>query len=79
MRRSIAVVLLTLTMLSSATPAWAQDAQDEEAFVVLSGRADVPAGEQVGIWSCFTARQPWTAPSTDRRPPLMHRSPSPAG
>jgi hypothetical protein len=35
-------------MLCFATPAWAQDGQDEDAFVVLSGRADVPEGEQVG-------------------------------
>ena len=35
-------------VLGLATPAWAQDGQDLEAFVVLSGRADVPEGEQVG-------------------------------
>jgi hypothetical protein len=48
MRRWIAVGLFTLMMLGLATPAWAQDGPDEEAFVVLSGRADVPEGEQVG-------------------------------
>jgi cytoskeletal protein CcmA (bactofilin family) len=31
-----------------AAPAWAQAAQTSEAFVVLSGRADVPQGQQVG-------------------------------
>src|SRR5512134_1878376 len=48
MRRPVVVVLLTLMVLGLATPAWAQDGQDLEAFVVLSGRADVPEGEQVG-------------------------------
>jgi hypothetical protein len=31
-----------------APSAWAQDTQAKEAFVVLSGRADVPSGQQVG-------------------------------
>jgi hypothetical protein len=35
-------------MLGLAVPAWAQDRQASEAFVVLSGRADVPQGQQVG-------------------------------
>ena len=48
MRRAVVVILLTLMVLGLATPAWAQDGQDLEAFVVLSGRADVPEGEQVG-------------------------------
>ena len=51
MRRSMAVGLFSLLVLSLATPAWAQDAQngqDSGAFVVLSGPADVPRGEQVG-------------------------------
>jgi len=48
MRRSFTVGLLFLILLALATPAWAQDGQDSEAFVVLSGRADVPADEQVG-------------------------------
>jgi hypothetical protein len=48
MRRPVVVALLTLMVLGLATPAWAQDGQDLEAFVVLSGRADVPEGEQVG-------------------------------
>src|ERR671935_1659220 len=47
-RRSMVIGLLTLLALSSAAPAWAQDAQGPEAFVVLSGRADVPQGQQVG-------------------------------
>jgi Polymer-forming cytoskeletal len=47
-RRSIAVGLCTLVLVGLATPAWAQDGRDEEEFVVLSGRADVPEGEQVG-------------------------------
>ena len=48
MRRSMIVGLLILALLAVATPAWAQDAQGPEAFVVLSGRADVPEGQQVG-------------------------------
>ena len=47
MRRSMVVALLIL-MLGLATPAWAQAAETTEAFVVLSGRADVPEGQQVG-------------------------------
>ncbi|MFL6221560.1 MAG: hypothetical protein ACJ75K_01760 [Actinomycetes bacterium] len=35
-------------MLGLAAPAWAQTSQASEAFVVLSGRADVPEGQQVG-------------------------------
>jgi hypothetical protein len=35
-------------MLGLATPAWAQAAETTEAFVVLSGRADVPEGQTVG-------------------------------
>jgi hypothetical protein len=42
------VGLLALLILTLATPAWAQDAQGPEAFVVLSGRADVPEGQTVG-------------------------------
>jgi hypothetical protein len=48
-RRSMVIGLFFLLMLGLATtPAWAQDAQGPEAFVVLSGRADVPEGQQVG-------------------------------
>jgi hypothetical protein len=50
-RRSIAVVFFGLLSLGLATPAWAQDAQDGQAgdaFVVLSGPADVPRGRLVG-------------------------------
>jgi hypothetical protein len=37
-----------MLLLGLAAPAWAQAGQDPEPFVVLSGRADVPEGEQVG-------------------------------
>jgi hypothetical protein len=50
-RRSIAVGFFGLVLLGLATPAWAEDAQDGQAgdaFVVLSGRADVPRGGLVG-------------------------------
>src|SRR5829696_403673 len=56
-RRSMVVGLFSLMLLGLATPAWAQDGQDDqdgqggqaaEAFVVLSGPADVPEGRQVG-------------------------------
>jgi hypothetical protein len=42
------VGLFILVLFGLATPAWAQDSQSSEAFVVLSGRADVPRGDQVG-------------------------------
>jgi hypothetical protein len=48
MRRSIMVGLFTLGLLSLATPAWAQDGRGDDEFVVLSGRADVPEGDEVG-------------------------------
>src|SRR5918997_1246229 len=48
MRRSWIVGLLSLTLLAVATPAWAQDVPGREAFVVLSGPADVPQTQQVG-------------------------------
>jgi cytoskeletal protein CcmA (bactofilin family) len=48
MRRSFTVGLLFLILLALATPAWAQDGRGSEAFVVLSGRADVPSDQQVG-------------------------------
>ena len=48
MRRSMVVGLFLLLMLGLAAPAWAQAAQTTEAFVVLSGRADVPEGQTVG-------------------------------
>jgi hypothetical protein len=51
MRRSMAVGLFSVLLLSLTTPAWAQDGQDSQnsdAFVVLTGPADVPRGEQVG-------------------------------
>ena len=48
MRRSLVVGFFIVLVLGVATPAWAQAAQTTEAFVVLSGRADVPEGQQVG-------------------------------
>ena len=48
MRRSMIVGLFILLVLGLTTPAWAQATQASEAFVVLSGRADVPQGQQVG-------------------------------
>jgi hypothetical protein len=51
MRRSMAVGLFSVLLLSLTTPAWAQDGQDSQnsdAFVVLTGPADVPRGKQVG-------------------------------
>jgi hypothetical protein len=48
MRRSLLIGLLFLALFGLATPAWAQDSQGREAFVVLSGRADVPPGQEVG-------------------------------
>src|SRR6266498_4835691 len=48
MRRSLTAALLVLILLGLATPAWAQGGQGSEAFVVLSGRADVLADQQVG-------------------------------
>ena len=47
-RRSLIVCLFTVFVLGLALPAAAQEAQGSEAFVVLSGRADVPQDEQVG-------------------------------
>src|ERR671919_1826298 len=48
MRRAVAVGLFTFVLLGLATPAWAQNGRADEEFVVLSGRADVPEGEEVG-------------------------------
>jgi hypothetical protein len=48
MHRSMIVGILLILMLGLAAPAWAQPAQASEAFVVLSGRADVPQGQTVG-------------------------------
>jgi hypothetical protein len=48
MRKSMVLALFLALMLGLATPAWAQTSQASEAFVVLSGRADVPEGQQVG-------------------------------
>jgi cytoskeletal protein CcmA (bactofilin family) len=48
MRRLMIVVMITLVALGLTPPAWAQDGQATEEFVVLSGLADVPEGRQVG-------------------------------
>jgi hypothetical protein len=48
MRRSMVVGLFLVLLLGVAAPAWAQAGQTPEAFVVLSGRADVPKDQQVG-------------------------------
>ena len=48
MRKSLIVGVLTLVVLSLASPASAQEGGERETFVVLTGRADVPAGERVG-------------------------------
>jgi hypothetical protein len=66
MRRSMAIGLFALLMLGLAAPAWAQATETTEAFVVLSGRADVPEASRSATWSCSTARRPWTAPWTGR-------------
>ena len=47
-RRSMVIGLFALLMLGLAAPAWAQVSDTTEAFVVLSGRADVPKGQTVG-------------------------------
>ncbi len=47
-RRSLTVGVFSLLLLGFAAPAWAQDGQTSDAFVVLSGPADVPEGDQVG-------------------------------
>jgi cytoskeletal protein CcmA (bactofilin family) len=48
MRRLIVVGVFVVLLLGLAAPAWAQAGPDSEAFVVLSGRADVPQGQTVG-------------------------------
>jgi Polymer-forming cytoskeletal len=50
MRRLLILGLFIVLVLGLALPAWAQTGQTStsEAFVVLSGRADVPKGQQVG-------------------------------
>jgi len=47
-RKSMVIGVFVVLMLGLAAPAWAQGGQASEAFVVLSGRADVPQGQQVG-------------------------------
>jgi hypothetical protein len=49
MRKSMVLAVFLVLVLGSAAPAWAQQGgQASEAFVVLSGRADVPEGQTVG-------------------------------
>jgi hypothetical protein len=49
MRKSMVLAVFLVLVLGFAAPAWAQQGgQASEAFVVLSGRADVPQGQQVG-------------------------------
>src|SRR4030095_12132388 len=47
-RASMVIGLFVVLLLGLAAPAWAQATQTTEAFVVLSGRADVPEGQTVG-------------------------------
>ena len=65
MRRSMIVGILLILMLGLAAPAWAQAGQASEAFVVLSGRADVPKGQQVGDLVVFHGSSTVDAPSMD--------------
>jgi hypothetical protein len=67
--------LLTLLLLGLVTPAWAQAAQTTEAFVVLSGRADVPEGDQVGDLVVFHGRAPMSL-SRSALPPSSRWWPS---
>jgi hypothetical protein len=49
MRKTMVLAVFLVLVLGFAAPAWAQQGgQASEAFVVLSGRADVPEGQQVG-------------------------------
>jgi hypothetical protein len=49
MRKSMVLAVFLVLVLGVAAPAWAQqDGEGGEAFVVLSGRADVPRGRTVG-------------------------------
>jgi hypothetical protein len=48
MRRTLTIGVALFVLFGLGTPAWAQDVPGAESFVVLSGRADVPAGQQVG-------------------------------
>jgi hypothetical protein len=49
MRRSLTIGLLSILVLFGlAAPAWAQDTQSQDPFVVVSGPADVPRDQQVG-------------------------------
>ena len=52
MRKSMVLAVFLVLVLGVAAPAWAQQdgeaSEASEAFVVLSGRADVPRGQTVG-------------------------------
>lgn len=48
MRRVFTIGLLSIALLALATPAWARGDGGPEAFVVLSGRADVLTDQRVG-------------------------------
>jgi hypothetical protein len=48
MNRLAAFIVVTLVVLGAAMPARAQEDEATEAFVVLSGAANVPEGERVG-------------------------------
>jgi Polymer-forming cytoskeletal len=48
LRRMLVLVLFLALMLGLAAPAWAQSSQSPEPYVVLSGPANVPQGQQVG-------------------------------
>ena len=47
-RRFLVLGLFIFLVFGLALPAWAQNGQPSEDFVVMSGRADVPQGQQVG-------------------------------
>jgi hypothetical protein len=48
MRLSLAVAIISVVVLGTGPPASAQSASSSQALVVLTGRADVAQGEQVG-------------------------------
>jgi cytoskeletal protein CcmA (bactofilin family) len=48
MRRVVVITLLAVVGLAQASPAWAQEVRADDEFVVLSGAANVPEGQQVG-------------------------------
>jgi hypothetical protein len=68
MRKSMVLAVFLVLVPGVAAPAWAQQdgegGEASEAFVVPSGRADVPEGRRSATWWCSTARRPWMAPWT---------------